>query len=499
MQTLLDLREIFLGLTLFNISVLSDCEAVYEMSRRITRSQTVCLAKLPVFATSLSVKQRQSEPSKRCTRNSTTETNQPATKKKSTNALISLPKKESVSEVDPNSQIEKPESTSKRRLSAAKVKNASKGKNASAAVVKDKQQTLAGKEKSIPKATFEPAHQVHVSQNSTSTTVSPTFSSDTVKESVFQVPNVPLRLRLRSTKALTPVPKKAKVTEVDPKSQTEKPGSSLKGSISAAKVRNSSKGKNASAAIVKDKQQTPAGKENSIPKATLEPADRTLEHQVHVSQNSTVSQTLDNHIGPTPSRKPLSTKPARRRYTISESITPTTDNDKKKLTEKRVKPTATKYEVILSDDLKRILLDDSKFVNTQKKLYEIPFDCNVAEVVSKYVALKKDKTSSSSDKTSINYVAEGIIEYFEVLIGQQLLYESEMAQYRSLLENFPEEAMSKLYPPIYLLRLLIQFNKLMKYRHIDEETMKCYLNHLNEFVKYLAENKATFFNLNIYR
>lgn len=64
-----------------------------------------------------------------------------------------------------------------------------------------------------------------------------------------------------------------------------------------------------------------------------------------------------------------------------------------------------------------------------------------------------------------------------------------------MLRNFPGEAMSKIYPPIYLLRLLVHLMHL-PFSERDTETLEWILEHINEFIKYLDENKAVLFDLN---
>lgn len=151
----------------------------------------------------------------------------------------------------------------------------------------------------------------------------------------------------------------------------------------------------------------------------------------------------------------------------------------------------------IPDDLRKVLTDDLKFINSAKRLYEIPSEVNVALVVDEYVTmLAENKVSDScnpSPMTSKDFFV-GIIEYFDRLLGNQLLYEPERDQHLSIKNDFVDVAMSKIYPPIYLLRLLVRLNNLLHFNNTSQEIMKFSMDHLDKFVKYLSDNRSTYFN-----
>lgn len=189
-----------------------------------------------------------------------------------------------------------------------------------------------------------------------------------------------------------------------------------------------------------------------------------------------------------------STKGARRKSKLTAGLTANSTGTPVSARIKH-KESGTTF-IKLPDDLRQILMDDSKFINSTKRLYEIPTDVSVAEVIGAYVTIVAESDASNSWNPSpmtSSTLFQGIIEYFDVLIGRQLLYEPERDQFEWISNKFAGEPMSKIYPPIYLLRLLVQMNKLLHFKKTSEDVMKFSMDHLNRFLKYLADNKATYF------
>lgn len=448
------------------------------MSRRVTRSQTICVAAPPVTA-----RKHKSEPTKKSGKQLTTITNRQTLHEKATK-VSPASNKTSVDDVGTQSQHGKV----KKSVTPAKAK---KGKRASREVIPvdtdDKQETAgeedpradrADKSAAVDGLRFDKtvnvqSEIVHENQQSdTPVTVKSTLLSDATKTSssnVSRVPNHPLRRSLRLTsKAQSPPTAKVDLPTL---SIVDRP------------------------LIITGRRRTIYASESTADKNVTSTSN---EHQLNSTDDKKTTGGISTGIQP--NGKTVRTKAARCR-TIDHSSKSTAADDSitgisTGMPQSRRNESADEA-IVLSNDLKKVLLNDSNFINVKRKMYEIPLRFNVADVIEKYVTLKNNSNTTHtahSPVITINYICTGLIEYFDELIGSQLLYGSERVQYECLLEKFPGEAMSTIYPPIYLLRLLVRFNKLLHYHTLGTETLKYLTDQLNEFVMYLDENKSNFFS-----
>lgn len=154
----------------------------------------------------------------------------------------------------------------------------------------------------------------------------------------------------------------------------------------------------------------------------------------------------------------------------------------------QMKPPKYEAKLIIPDELKRWLIDDSDAVNRQQKLHAIPAEKCVHDIFADYKA-------ENEQSDGIVRVTTGLIEYFDVLLGGQLLYKFERHQYADILEKFPGESLSKLYGSFHLLRLFVRLGTLLTYNSLDESTLISMMIHVHDFLDYLVRNSSTLFSM----
>lgn len=148
----------------------------------------------------------------------------------------------------------------------------------------------------------------------------------------------------------------------------------------------------------------------------------------------------------------------------------------------------------LPDELKNWLVDDWDLITRQKKLIEIPVRTTVQQILDDYV---KSKKGSKTKESQVIEVTAGIREYFDTMIGCQLLYKFEKPQYNKIVRESPEDAgMSSVYGAIHLVRLFVRLGQMLVYSDLDEKDIAVLLTHIHDFLKYLA--RSNLFSVNDY-
>uniref|UniRef100_A0AAG5CQK6 Mortality factor 4-like protein 1 n=1 Tax=Anopheles atroparvus TaxID=41427 RepID=A0AAG5CQK6_ANOAO len=156
-------------------------------------------------------------------------------------------------------------------------------------------------------------------------------------------------------------------------------------------------------------------------------------------------------------------------------------------------------KIKIPDELKPWLVDDWDAISRQNKLLELPAKVTVQEIVDNYLQYKKQsKVNTVTKETAVTDIGNGIIEYFNVMLGSQLLYKFERPQYADIIQSHPGVPMAKIYGSVHLLRLFVKLGSMLAFTSLDEKYTQSLLGHVQDFLKYLVKNSSTLFNMQHY-
>ncbi|XP_016320763.1 mortality factor 4-like protein 1 [Sinocyclocheilus anshuiensis] len=173
----------------------------------------------------------------------------------------------------------------------------------------------------------------------------------------------------------------------------------------------------------------------------------------------------------------------------------------------RVDPTVESEETFINrvevkvkipEELKPWLVDDWDLITRQKQLFHLPAKKKVDDVLEDYASYKRTRGNSDNKEQAVNEVVAGIREYFNVMLGTQLLYKFERPQYAEILANHPDKSMSQIYGAPHLLRLFVRIGAMLAYTPLDDKSLALLLSYLQDFLKYLVKNSSSLFSASDY-
>lgn len=151
-------------------------------------------------------------------------------------------------------------------------------------------------------------------------------------------------------------------------------------------------------------------------------------------------------------------------------------------------------KITIPDDLKQWLVDDWDLITRQKQLVPIPRKKNIKEILDEYIRSRTVNPDDGLKPGVVQEVADGIQEYFNVMLGTQLLYKFERTQYGDVLTEHPNLPMSHLYGAEHLLRLFVKLGNALSFSTLDEKSVQFVVTHIQDFLDYMAKNADSLFS-----
>ncbi|KAL7642446.1 UNVERIFIED_CONTAM: hypothetical protein RMT77_007007 [Armadillidium vulgare] len=156
-------------------------------------------------------------------------------------------------------------------------------------------------------------------------------------------------------------------------------------------------------------------------------------------------------------------------------------------------------KIKLPDELKPVLVDDWDLINRQRKLSVLPARMSVDAILQEFVKARTNtKTSTPNKESAVQEVVAGLREYFNVMIGTQLLYKFERPQYAEILKENINKQMSGIYGFIHLTRLFVRLGQMLAYTQLDEKSVTLLNFHLQDFLRFMVKNMDSFYSIHDY-
>ncbi|XP_021966586.1 mortality factor 4-like protein 1 [Folsomia candida] len=153
-------------------------------------------------------------------------------------------------------------------------------------------------------------------------------------------------------------------------------------------------------------------------------------------------------------------------------------------------------QIVLPHQLRTFLVDDWDNVVRQRRLVKLPARHSVEQILENYL-----KTRKKTDMHAVE-LCNGLREYFNCMIGSQLLYRYEREQFLEIWKTYQGPAakkqMSEIYGISHLMRLFTKLGVCLSYTSLDVEAVNLLQQCVEEFLTFLVKNYEDYFSLEDY-
>ncbi|WCJ35498.1 Mortality factor 4-like protein 2 [Euphorbia peplus] len=139
--------------------------------------------------------------------------------------------------------------------------------------------------------------------------------------------------------------------------------------------------------------------------------------------------------------------------------------------------------------LKKQLLDDCEFVSVMGKLVKLPRSPNVETILRMFAIHRKEEDGKVTK--ALEEFATCLSRLFNKALPAILLFKSEREQYADAIKD--DSPPSAVYGAEHLLRLFVKLPELLGSADIEEETLMLLQTKFVSFLKFLKQNRNSFF------
>ncbi|XP_067932933.1 MAM and LDL-receptor class A domain-containing protein 1-like [Watersipora subatra] len=209
-----------------------------------------------------------------------------------------------------------------------------------------------------------------------------------------------------------------------------------------------------------------------------------------VSRSSTPSNEKPPAVKQSTTATDASTEGPRRKKNRADTTTPVAVIPPMETEEQYIPK--VEVNIKLPEQLKPVLVDDWDLVNRQKMLIQLPAEKNIDTILNDYFEAKVSRDKDSRD--TILEITKGLRDYFNAMLGTQLLYKFERTQYGELLKEHKGEQLTFIYGSIHLLRLFVKIGSMLAYTALDDKSTSVLITHVQDFLQWMSKNQGDLFD-----